>query len=125
EAILTAPSLPRAGLLGGSGAPPKMSKLQALAAARKKKAEERSAPQDKIEQARAKMTELSVGEASAARESSSLAGAFSKRLKTSESTAQGRVPLVASEPTRGEQSQRLPGELPVEPAPVQAPDRSV
>ncbi|KXX83313.1 HBS1-like protein [Madurella mycetomatis] len=124
EAILTAPPLPRAGLLGGSGAPPKMSKLQALAAARKKKAEERSASQEKVEQARAKMTELSVGEASAARESSPLAGAFSKRLKTSESTAQGRLPLVASEPTRAEQSQ-LPGELPVEPALVQAPERFV
>ncbi|KAI1848917.1 hypothetical protein JX265_001248 [Neoarthrinium moseri] len=34
------PLYPRGGLLGGSGAPPKMSKLQQLAAARKKKADE-------------------------------------------------------------------------------------
>jgi elongation factor 1 alpha-like protein len=37
------PLYPRGGLLGGSGAPPKMSKLQQLAAARKKKAEEQKA----------------------------------------------------------------------------------
>ncbi|CCU75861.1 elongation factor Tu GTP binding domain-containing protein [Blumeria hordei DH14] len=36
EAILVAPPYPRGGLLGGSGEPPKMSKLQALAAARRK-----------------------------------------------------------------------------------------
>lgn len=41
HAILTPPTLPRGGLLGGSSAGvPKMSKLQALAAARKKKAAE-------------------------------------------------------------------------------------
>ncbi|EPQ67554.1 Bgt-3338 [Blumeria graminis f. sp. tritici] len=36
EAILVAPLYPRGGLLGGSSEPPKMSKLQALAAARRK-----------------------------------------------------------------------------------------
>ncbi|KAH8195039.1 hypothetical protein TruAng_010794 [Truncatella angustata] len=39
------PLYPRGGLLGGSGAPPKMSKLQQLAAERKKKAEEQKAAQ--------------------------------------------------------------------------------
>lgn len=41
RAEFIAPELPRGGLLGGSGAAPKMSKLQALAAARKKKASEK------------------------------------------------------------------------------------
>ncbi|TAQ87088.1 hypothetical protein B7494_g4603 [Chlorociboria aeruginascens] len=44
RAIFTAPLYPRGGLLGGSSnKPPKMSKLQALAAARKKKAQEQKA----------------------------------------------------------------------------------
>lgn len=125
EAILIPPPLSRGGLLGGSGAPPKMSKLQALAAARKKKAEEKSASQDKVEQTRAKMTELVVSESSAAGESSHLAGAFSKRLKTSESTAQGRLPLVPSEPTRAEPSERLAFGHPAEDGTAQLPGDSV
>ncbi|KAK4134952.1 hypothetical protein BT67DRAFT_420483 [Trichocladium antarcticum] len=104
ETTFIPPPMARLGLLGGSGAAPKISKLQALAAARKKKAEEKGATQDKMESARTKMNELSVGDTPAAREVP-LAGAFSKRLKTSESTAQGRVPLVLSEPTRSEPSQ--------------------
>lgn len=40
QAIFVAPLLPRGGLLGGASAAPKMSKLQALAAQRKRKAEE-------------------------------------------------------------------------------------
>ncbi|CAK7200782.1 hypothetical protein SEUCBS139899_003481 [Sporothrix eucalyptigena] len=39
-AVLVPPPQPRGGLLGGSSAPPKMSKLQALAAQRKRKADE-------------------------------------------------------------------------------------
>lgn len=104
ETTFIPPPMARLGLLGGSGAAPKISKLQALAAARKKKAEEKGATQDKMESARTKMNELSVGDAPVATEVP-LAGAFSKRLKTSESTAQGRVPLVISEPTRSEPSQ--------------------
>lgn len=45
------PLYPRGGLLGGSGAPPKMSKLQELAALRKKKAEEQKAAQKNKESA--------------------------------------------------------------------------
>jgi len=41
ETVFLEPQRPKGGLLGGSGAPPKMSKLQALAAARKKKGEEK------------------------------------------------------------------------------------
>ncbi|KAK0707503.1 P-loop containing nucleoside triphosphate hydrolase protein [Lasiosphaeris hirsuta] len=96
---------PLVGLLGGSGSPPKMSKLQKLAAARKKKAEEKSA-QEAMEQTRTKMTELSVNDTSRAKENSPLAGAFGKRLKTSASTAEGRNPLTPAEPSRTELSQQ-------------------
>lgn len=110
ETAFIPPSRPRGGLLGGSGVPPKMTKLQALAAARKKKteekkAEEQGATQDNVEQTRTKMTELAVGDGPAAKESMPLAGAFGKRLKTSESTAQGRKPLVETEPLRPKSQQ--------------------
>jgi elongation factor 1 alpha-like protein len=109
ETTFVPPPTPRGGLLGGSGAPPKMSKLQALAAARKKIAEEKNSGLDKVEQTRTQMTELSVDDATANnKENTPLAGAFGKRLKTSESTAQGRVPLVVLEPTRSEPSQEAP-----------------
>ena len=87
-ADLVPAQLPRGGLLGGSGAPPKMSKLQQLAAARKKKAEEK-----KVEQTRASLNQLSVQDDAPAKENVPLAGGFGKRLKTSESTAEGRMPL--------------------------------
>jgi elongation factor 1 alpha-like protein len=95
EAILIPPRQLRGGLLGGSS---KMSKLQQLAAARKKKAEEKEA-QERVEQTRSQMQDLSVGKP-ATQENSPLAGAFGKRLKTSESTAKGRNPLEGGEPTR-------------------------
>ncbi|KAK3331969.1 P-loop containing nucleoside triphosphate hydrolase protein [Cercophora scortea] len=98
ETVFIAPQRPRGGLLGGSGAAPRMSKLQMLAAARKQKAEEKNA-QEKVEQTRVKMAELAVDEKSRVKENVPLAGAFSKRLKTSESTAEGRMPLADAEST--------------------------
>jgi elongation factor 1 alpha-like protein len=117
ETTFVPPLRPSGGLLGGSSAQPKMSKLQALAAARKKKAEEKSASQDNVEHTRTKMTELSVGDAPSAdgkllvpdNEKVPLSGPFGKRLKTSESTAEGRSPVIDSEPTRPELSQPLSG----------------
>ncbi|KAK3384233.1 P-loop containing nucleoside triphosphate hydrolase protein [Lasiosphaeria ovina] len=103
ETIFIPPLLPRMGLLGGSGSPPKMSKLQQLAAARKKKAEERAA-QQKLEQTRTKMTQLSVEEQDRQKENAPSDGPFGKRLKTSESTAEGRKPLTTAEPGRSEPS---------------------
>jgi len=99
ETVFIPPPRPRGGLLGGSGSGSKMSKLQQLAAARKKKAEEKGA-QDKVEQTRSQMSSLSVDESSRNKENQSLAGAFGKRLKTSESTAEGRNPLAVVEPSR-------------------------
>ncbi|KAK4232619.1 putative glucose-regulated protein 78 of hsp70 family [Podospora fimiseda] len=100
EAIFIAPITPKGGLLGGSGAAPKMSKLQALAAARKKKlSQEKSASEEQVEDTRAQMKDLSVSDDQATgKENVALAGGFSKRLKTSSSTAQGRQPIVQSEP---------------------------
>lgn len=55
------PNMSRGGLLGGSGSAPKMSKLQALAAARKKKVEEKKAS-DQADQAENDMQNLSLSE---------------------------------------------------------------
>jgi len=59
RAVFIEPNLPRGGLLGGSpgAAPPKMSKLQAMAAARKKKAEE----QKRGSSLEAPLSELELG----------------------------------------------------------------
>jgi elongation factor 1 alpha-like protein len=104
ETTFIAPPLPRGGLLGGSGAPPKMSKLQALAAARKKKAEEKKAIDDKAEQTRMQVEDLSMEHTPAGKENVPMAGPSSKRLKTSEFTAQGIVPVLGSKPTQSELS---------------------
>lgn len=64
-----------------------MSKLQQLAASRKKKQEE------KTEKARQKLGELSVDDTTSKREKSSSSAAFGKRQKLSESSAAGRMPL--------------------------------
>lgn len=105
ETTFIPPPMPRGGLLGGSGAPPKMSKLQALAAARKKKVEEKNI-NEKVERTRAKMNELSVEDAPTGKENVPLAGPFSKRLRTLGSNALGRVaPVVTSESAHCEQPQ--------------------
>ncbi|KAM7199651.1 HBS1-like protein [Rhypophila sp. PSN 637] len=107
ETVFIPPTMPQGGLLGGSGAPPKMSKLQMLAAARKKKAEEKNAKEN-VEQTQAKMSELSVDEKPVSKENIPLSGGFSKRLKTSETTAAGRMPLADSERSRHEPADRTP-----------------
>lgn len=102
QALLIPPPRLPGGLLGGSGAPPKMSKLQQLAAARKKKAEEQKSASEDVEQTQVKMEELTVNDNQASKENRPLAGLFGKRVKTSETTAQGRIPLTMAEPTRPE-----------------------
>ncbi|KAK7943165.1 uncharacterized protein PG986_012278 [Apiospora aurea] len=64
EATFIAPLYPRGGLLGGAGTPGKPSKLQQLALARKKKAEEQkagNADQD-VQGTTTQMSQLSVGQ---------------------------------------------------------------
>lgn len=84
ETTFIPPMLPRGGLLGGSGAPPKLSKLQALAAARKKKAEEKKVINDKVEQTRAVVESLTVEDGRHGQENEPMNGPPGKRLKTSE-----------------------------------------
>ncbi|RGP77610.1 elongation factor 1-alpha [Fusarium longipes] len=55
QTLFVEPERPRGGLLGGGEGPPKMSKLQALAAARKKKTEEKK-EQDKVEKGIGKLS---------------------------------------------------------------------
>ncbi len=111
ETTFIPPSIPRGGLLGGSGAPPKMSKLQALAAARKKKAEEKNAANDKVEQARMGVRELSVKDPLAEKQNLPMAGPLSKRLKTSDSTTQDNIlPVFAATPTPSEPAQPEPAQ---------------
>jgi elongation factor 1 alpha-like protein len=104
ETTFIAPQMPRGGLLGGSGAPPKMSKLQALAAARKKKAEEKKAIDEKAEQTRMQVEDLSMEHTPVGKENMPMTGPSSKRPRTSEFTAQGVVPVLGSKPTQPEAS---------------------
>ncbi|KAH6843116.1 hypothetical protein B0I37DRAFT_212366 [Chaetomium sp. MPI-CAGE-AT-0009] len=104
ETTFIAPQMPRGGLLGGSGAPPKMSKLQALAAARKKKAEEKKAIDDKAEQTRMQVEDLSMEHTPVGKENMPMARPSSKRPRTSEFTALGIVPVLGSKPTQPEAS---------------------
>ncbi|KAJ4858667.1 elongation factor tu GTP binding domain-containing protein [Trichoderma breve] len=61
ETVFIEPLRPRGGLLGGSGAAPKVSKLQALAALRKKKNEEKKA-QEKAVPLESEVTKLSISD---------------------------------------------------------------
>ena len=113
-----APELPRGGLLGGSGAPPKMSKLQALAAARKKKGEDKKS-EEKVKETEQKMKTLSVEETSLQKENRKpTLGGLSKRRKiegdsvyTTEPPGEQLLPVVKT--THSDKSQP-----PAEPEPV-------
>lgn len=90
--VFIEPQRPRGGLLGGSGAPPKLTKLQQLALARKKKLEQHQSSEEQTEDTRQKLGELSVKEASPLKENRlSEDGGFSKRQKLSDTTAAGRM----------------------------------
>ncbi|KAK1759528.1 Hsp70 protein-domain-containing protein [Echria macrotheca] len=112
EAVFIAAPRPRGGLLGGSGAPSKMSKLQQLAAARKKK-NELNATSEQVAQTQSKMADLSVDESEKTKENKPLTGTYGKRLKTSERTSEGCHPLRLAEPARVE-TQTQPHVEPVE-----------
>ncbi|KAL2264661.1 hypothetical protein VTJ83DRAFT_7171 [Remersonia thermophila] len=120
------PLTPRGGLLGGSGTAPKMSKLQALAAARKKKAQEQSAASNAVAEAVVGLNELSVRDAAGGNEGAAAANPPSKRFKTSAATSLGSLPSLlasksqtaAARPSPGEAPERLPSAPPpTQPAP--------
>lgn len=88
-----APLYPRGGLLGGSGAPPRMSKLQALAEARKKKAAEQKAGRDAKENDKPPVQET-------IRQLGSMSLASKARQKDDTSAAASNSPVAeAMEPT--------------------------
>ncbi|KAK6957074.1 hypothetical protein Daesc_002359 [Daldinia eschscholtzii] len=60
ETTFIMPSQPRGGLLGGAGETGKVSKLQALAAARKKKAEEKRSDEKQLQDTTRKLSHLST-----------------------------------------------------------------
>ncbi|KAI1649374.1 P-loop containing nucleoside triphosphate hydrolase protein [Daldinia loculata] len=60
ETTFIVPSQPRSGLLGGASTDGKVSKLQALAAARKKKAEDRKLDEKQLQDATQKLSNLST-----------------------------------------------------------------
>jgi elongation factor 1 alpha-like protein len=83
-----------------------MSKLQRLAAARKKKSEEKA--EETIEQTRSQLTGLSVNESKPLQENRAARGPFGKRLKTSASTSEGVNPLASADPrSSGHERQTL------------------
>lgn len=84
-AHLVPPLRPRGGLLGGGEGPVKVSKLQALAAARKKKTEEKK-EQDKASEAETGMKRLSLS-GHATKQSMSVSPSPAKRQKSSEKQA--------------------------------------
>ena len=86
QTIFVEPIRPRGGLLGGGEGAPKMSKLQALAAARKKKSEEKK-EQDKTQQAEKGISKLSIKDNSRKENREPVAGLAAKRQKTSDTSS--------------------------------------
>lgn len=96
QATFIAPPQLRGGLLGGSEGRPKMSKLQALAAARKKRTEEKK-DQEKASQAESGLKRLSIADDSQ-KENSKVSQSPAKRQKGEETRGSG---ASTSLPRRG------------------------
>lgn len=111
QAVMVGPTLPRGGLLGGGDPIPKMSKLQALAAARKKKTDDKKVD-DKIGEAQKKVSRLSISDGSGKENLSSELNPASKRQK------------VVDKPTRSTSSQIQPIHLRHKLEPVDGNDDS-
>lgn len=96
--VFIEPERPRVGLLGGSGNPPKLTRMQQLAAARKKKATDKkpSSSEDAVDTTRQGIQTLSVEDQPKEKENQMLnvAGGFGKRQKVSETQSAGRMPLA-------------------------------
>lgn len=104
--VFIEPDRPRGGLLGGSGAAPKLTRLQQLAAARKKKVGDKkpATSEDSVDTTRQEMQKLSVEERPKEKENQrpDTSGGFGKRQKLSETEAAGRMPLEGVVPQGGE-----------------------
>lgn len=103
--VFTPPPRPRGGLLGGSGAPPKLTKLQQLALARKKKLEQQQSSEEQTEDTRQRLGDLSMKETSSLKENRHPeGGGFSKRQKLSNTAAAGR--MGTTEPAAADSEKR-------------------
>ena len=101
DTVFIEPPQPRGGLLGGSAAPPKLSKLQQLAASRKKKQGDKKA-EDKTEKTLQKLDRLSVHDDPRRKENISASGLFRKKQKLSDSAAAGRMPVTTQPGDEGQ-----------------------
>ncbi|ETS78074.1 hypothetical protein PFICI_10136 [Pestalotiopsis fici W106-1] len=98
QASLIEPLRPRGGLLGGSGAQPKMSKLQLLAAERKRKAEEQKAksaggPKGEVSQTTQNLSKLSLGSKTRGAPASASTATVSPPAEAAITTATPTIPL--------------------------------
>jgi elongation factor 1 alpha-like protein len=95
--VFIEPEQPRGGLLGGSGAAPKLTRMQQLAAARKKKVGDKKAfnSEDSVDTTRQGIQKMSVEDRPKEKENQILdtPGGFGKRQKVSETQAVRRMPL--------------------------------
>lgn len=87
QAVFIPPQLPRGGLLGGAGPGQKMSKLQALAAARKKAAESKKAGAGDAQVPQQQMEDLSLGGADMVKENFNPTLGAMARLRINPNTA--------------------------------------
>lgn len=96
--VFVEPERPRGGLMGGSGAAPKLTRMQQLAAARKKKVADKkpSSSEDAVDTTRQGIQTLSVEDQPKEKENQILnvSGGFGKRQKLSATQAAGRMPLA-------------------------------
>jgi elongation factor 1 alpha-like protein len=98
--VFIEPERPRGGLLGGSGAAPKLTRMQQLAAARKKKVADKKpfGSEDTVDTTRQGIQELSVEDHRPTEKENQVldvSSGFGKRQKLSETQAAGRMPLEA------------------------------
>lgn len=121
QATFIEPLYPLGGLLGGSGAQPKMSKLKELAAARKKKAEEKKAGENTTENIKTPVIDTTqrLGKLSL--------GAKAKQKEptlTSDSTSSAAVSQVPSIPLKRKTSDVVQLDGPPAKSPVKSEDVS-
>ncbi|KAL6866681.1 P-loop containing nucleoside triphosphate hydrolase protein [Trichoderma novae-zelandiae] len=120
ETVFIEPPRPRCGLLGGTGAAPKMSKLQALAALRKKKNEEKKA-QDKADSLEGEVTKLALSD-DANKENISIKSKLQRQNSTAgPSTPQEQERYIPTESTNNPLGERasLPTAAESEPDDIQ------
>lgn len=103
EAVLLPPTTLPGGLLGG-GEGTKVSKLQALAAARKKKTEGTKKPEVQEERAQKRFSNLSIHDQPSDENAKPTPGFLSKRQKMSEEASSGKSSGPTSRPEQGNPS---------------------